>query len=1084
MPSKVVSNVSPDLAIIRLRSGADRLIELTWLTAILMIPLIFQVIVWLPLIPGLDGIKLYSFLQPKPYLLHASALIILCLWVFDVSLAWTQRKGNTNPLSGFRDWLAVSLKDPVWWALLFTVLFLIGQLVSVLISPSPLISFIGRNQNEPGGDFYTQLSTLIVFIAIAVRVRRRQQIERILVAIAVCGLIATLYGFAQLFGIDPFGFSAGRIYSTLGNPIFYASFLLLSSLATLTWGWLQWDRKQTPLSAWIFGGSVVLTGIQAGSILLTASRGPTIGIFSSLFILAFLVIFYRQSGTQKLAAIGVLLISIVAWLVLWFGGGDIGSPIFIAGYSIVLLANLGFIYWKWRLKEHSALIPGLVVLIAQNVIFFTNGSSGFIEDYAFTVFLFVALGLLLLWNGGQEKGPRAGRKKGTSASYRWNPLKFTSFNDRKLIIVGSIGVIVAIALLLNGLVLLSSRTSSVVVIEDRIGRDLVVSEDTDLFSALNGISSMRLNIWNGAWQLIESRESVIDESAGLVTARHIFGNSQEMYYIGYPLTAVPSHVFEVSGHAHNQLLHILLELGIWGLVSFLGILGSVLAAMIMALVRLNSYAGSDRYSLIIICLGLITIFGARFIEQVPGVGRISDSFIFAVILGLGLAIYRISQIASSPDNEGASADVKPGAVQASRRVKGKSRSRQGGSKGWVPVIWGRFNAKIHVPISILMVMVVGSLWFFVQYDGSIMANSSKATDFAQLLTPSAPMPSVENYETLALRGQPLMEIYDDLYEIALDQQYEEVYAVDYARRITMIAVEYQRLGQGDLALELLNRGIRVLENVLEVSPFAVNPLVLLVNFYSTAYSFSGDQVYKDGVLETGQKIELLLNNFSSSLSELSLSYSMVNEFDAALRVANASIATGQADVNAYYTKGFAQFRISSEAGLPPTDSISSLSLGLLGANVDHPRFIALNLLLTDILRRQNDPVLQDLGGRFAALEDDISAIEDGSSSSQRQLVKGQILMLIRQNDLIQNPDLVFDWEDYDFVNRLERSSYYEPTDVYSQEASVVLGDHFESEGNTGVAMCYANRAAVQQSLLDGVPGASENDIRALDCREN
>ena len=33
-----------------------------------------------------------------------------------------------------------------------------------------------------------------------------------------------------------FGFSADRIYSTLGNPIFYASFLLLSSLVTFTWG--------------------------------------------------------------------------------------------------------------------------------------------------------------------------------------------------------------------------------------------------------------------------------------------------------------------------------------------------------------------------------------------------------------------------------------------------------------------------------------------------------------------------------------------------------------------------------------------------------------------------------------------------------------------------------------------------------------------------------------------------------------------------------------------------------------------------------------------------------------------------------
>ena len=140
-----------------------------------------------------------------------------------------------------------------------------------------------------------------------------------------------------------------------------------------------------------FGGSVILTGLQAASILLTASRGPVVGLTSGLFILVFLVIFYRQSGTQKRVAISALLISIITWLVLWLSGGDIGGPVFIAGYSIVTLANLGVIYWKWRLKNHSALFPGGVVLVAQNVIFFANGSSGFIEDYMFTLFLFIGV---------------------------------------------------------------------------------------------------------------------------------------------------------------------------------------------------------------------------------------------------------------------------------------------------------------------------------------------------------------------------------------------------------------------------------------------------------------------------------------------------------------------------------------------------------------------------------------------------------------------------------------------------------------------------------------------------------------------
>ena len=1082
MPSKVISDELSAQALVRMRSGTGRLIELTWLTAIIMIPLVFQVIVWLPLIPGLNGIKQYSFIQPKPYLLHASALIILSLWVFDIALAWAQGKKGTNPLSEVRGWLTASLKDPMWWALLFTVLFLIGQIVSVIISPSPLISFIGRNQNEPGGDFYTQLSILIIFAAIAVRVRKRQQVERILVALVVCGLVATLYGFAQLFGIDPFGFSADRIYSTLGNPIFFASFLIFSSLATFTWGWLQWERKGTPLSAWIFGGSVVLAGLKIASILLTSSRGPVVGVTSGLFILILLIIFYRRSGTQKLVALGALLISVVTWFALWLGEGDIGGAVFIAGYSIVTLANLAIIYWKWRLKDHSALVPGIVVLVVQNIIFFTNGSAGFIEDYMFTLFLFVALGILLLWNEtGTNRSSTHDLKRRTKSDYKWSSFRLNLSNNKKLVVVGAVGIILAIALLINGL------NSSGATALDRIGGDLTFSASDDVYGAVNNVTTRRLNIWDGAWQLIQSRDSVIDESEGLVAARHIFGNSQEFYYIGYPLTAFPTEIFEVSGNTHNQLLQVWVELGIWGLLSFLGILGSVLVAMIMALGRLNSHTGVDRNLLIIICFGLIAIFGARFIEQIPGVGRITDSFIFALFLGLGLAIYRISQMVPGSADEVIDANIKTPTVQSSqhhKRKRGQRRRGSGGASGWTQAVWGRFNARIHIPISILLIMVAGSMWLFVQYDGSIVANSSKATSYAQLLSTNNSADSVEAYETHAFRGQPLMEIYDELYETTLNQQYEEAYAVDYARDIFIIAREYQTGGQNDTALELINRGIEVLENVLEVSPFAVNPLVLLANLQATAYGISEDQIYKTGVLETGAKIEILLGRFANSLSELTRSYFLIGEYEAAIRAADISIDTGSSGAVAYYIKGLAQSNITG-TGMSRIDSIDTLSEGLVRAFVNDALFEPTSILLADFLLRESDPALQELGNRFAALEDDISAVRQARTISQRQLVKGQILMLIRQNDLIKDPDFPFDWDDYDFVDRLERSSYYERgTDVYSQEASVVLRDYFESEGNAGVAMCYANRATVQQSLLNGDPGVSEDDVKALDCREN
>ena len=244
------------------RPWLDSSIEVVWLLALAMVPLAFN---------GRDVVEF--FLQPKDLFLHFAAVSIVGLWGFEWALmANVSRFTPRSPVAAWR-WME---RDPRNWALVAAAGFGATAVISTLLSPLPLVSLWGRDFATLGYDLYSILSLLVIFFAIALRVREPAQVKRILWVIVGAGVVTAFYGVFQRSGWDPVGYGAGdgRVISSFGNPIFFGSYLVMSIVITLG---LVFDRVRFN-DRWWLPLMAVAIGIQLTAIWFTGSRGPWVGL--------------------------------------------------------------------------------------------------------------------------------------------------------------------------------------------------------------------------------------------------------------------------------------------------------------------------------------------------------------------------------------------------------------------------------------------------------------------------------------------------------------------------------------------------------------------------------------------------------------------------------------------------------------------------------------------------------------------------------------------------------------------------------------------------------------------------------------
>ncbi len=285
----------------KLSVWCDRLIEMGWLAAVIVVPLFFDI---------------YSsrvFEPDKLTTLRSIALVMALAWL----VKWIEELRNPN-----RD-RAITWRTPL---VLPTLLMVVIYMLSTALSVAPRTSLLGSYQRLQGT--YTTLSYIVVFLLILQGMRSRAQVDRVITTIIITSLPIAIYGLLQRLQLDPLpwgGDTVDRVAGNMGNSIFIAAYLVMTFFLTLyriTDSFAAIFRSEQPRwSDVVRAGCYILVALFNAIVvlILAGSRGPQLGWLGGLL---FFVLLLVQVIRRRKARLG-LTISMIA----------------------VALAGIGFLYF-------------------------------------------------------------------------------------------------------------------------------------------------------------------------------------------------------------------------------------------------------------------------------------------------------------------------------------------------------------------------------------------------------------------------------------------------------------------------------------------------------------------------------------------------------------------------------------------------------------------------------------------------------------------------------------------------------------------------------------------------------------------
>jgi len=167
--------------------------------------------------------------------------------------------------------------------------------LSTALSISPSLSTWGKEPGNDGYGLYNTAAYVVLFLAVALGLRSRNQAWRLAGAIVLSGTLASLIAIAQHWGLAPLGISstAGhRVTGPAGNPIFLGALLVLTLPVLLALAAALARGRGTP--AWWWAGAGIGTFVHLFALLLTIARGPWLGM--AFAIATLLVIAWFRLG--------------------------------------------------------------------------------------------------------------------------------------------------------------------------------------------------------------------------------------------------------------------------------------------------------------------------------------------------------------------------------------------------------------------------------------------------------------------------------------------------------------------------------------------------------------------------------------------------------------------------------------------------------------------------------------------------------------------------------------------------------------------------------------------------------------------
>jgi O-antigen ligase/tetratricopeptide (TPR) repeat protein len=236
----------------------DRIIEACWLSAIIIAPLFF------------NYHSSVVFDSDKSILGRSIAVVMLVAFIIK-RFAFTKTDNSSH--GTIRN--LQSIKHPLF---IIASLLALSYFVSTLLGVLPSGSWWGSYARGQGT--YSLLGYFVIFAITVFTLRDREQIERILITIVLTSIPIVIYGFAQKLKLDPVSWDMDfsmRIASTLGNPIFLGSYLIMVMPIIVYLLLVSHSIYQRLFY-------LILLLSQFLCLILTQSRGPLLGLIIGMFL--------------------------------------------------------------------------------------------------------------------------------------------------------------------------------------------------------------------------------------------------------------------------------------------------------------------------------------------------------------------------------------------------------------------------------------------------------------------------------------------------------------------------------------------------------------------------------------------------------------------------------------------------------------------------------------------------------------------------------------------------------------------------------------------------------------------------------
>ena len=212
----------------------------------------------------------------------------------------------------------------------------------------------------------------------------------------------------------------------------------------------------------------------------------------------------------------------------------------------------------------------------------------------------------------------------------WRPLS-------RVTLVLALGAALSLAVLVSPLQSIAERQAESQSNFPSLDAEDAVQRLTSVTSEVRGGLSGRKQIWEHSWDLVTGRPWFGFDDLSFSYLRPLIGYGPEQFRATYLLVSPPLPATNFSpnflplevAHAHNIFLHQAVETGFLGLLASGGIYVAVFA--LGALIWLR-HGGSLPVVHKLVLAGLLATLAGRLVEQMVGVGRVSDIMVFWVLL--------------------------------------------------------------------------------------------------------------------------------------------------------------------------------------------------------------------------------------------------------------------------------------------------------------------------------------------------------------------------------------------------------------------------------------------------------------------